>query len=166
MSDVEVLRPIPIFAGLDEKRLAAILSVMRPRRVPGNTVILKEGDRGDSLFILASGSVEVTKRLGVVATLPTGDQKEKILVQLDAPQCFGEMGILEDTERSATVSTRVECELLEITKADFERLGELDPKLGYRVTGNIAVVMAERLRRTNMDVVKLTVALSLALGVR
>ncbi|MDO8689066.1 MAG: cyclic nucleotide-binding domain-containing protein [Dehalococcoidia bacterium] len=166
MSNLEVLRSIPIFAGLDEKQLGTILSVMRSRRVSGNAVILNEGDRGDSLFILASGSVEVTKHPGVVATLPTGGPKEKILVQLDAPQFFGEMGILEDTERSATVSTREECELLEITKADFERLGEIDPKLGYRVTGNIAVVMAERLRRTNVDVVKLTVALSLALGVR
>ena len=69
-------------------------------------------------------------------------------------------------DRSATITTESECEILELAREDFERLATADPQLAYRVLRNIAVVLAERLRRTDLDIVKLTVALSLALGNR
>ncbi|MBI4321488.1 MAG: cyclic nucleotide-binding domain-containing protein [Chloroflexi bacterium] len=166
MSDVDALRAIPIFAGLAEAQLGVILSTVRPQMVPSGAIILREGEQGDSLFILARGSVEVTKQLGLALTVPVEGVKEKTLVRLDAPQFFGEMGLLQDTERSATVTARGECALLEIAKADFEHLAEADPTLGYLVIRNIAVVLASRLRRTDRDIVKLTMALSLALGNR
>lgn len=87
-------------------------------------------------------------------------------MRLSAPQFFGEMGLLSDLERSATITTETECEILELSRADFERLVASDPELGYRLVHNIALVLAERLRRTDLDVLKLTAALSLALGTR
>ncbi|MDO8672071.1 MAG: cyclic nucleotide-binding domain-containing protein [Dehalococcoidia bacterium] len=166
MSLAEKLRAVPILAGLTEAQIEAILGVVTSRRVAADTVIVREGDEGKSLFILTEGSVEVTKRLGLGIQMPTEGSREKLLVSLDAPQFFGEMGLLEDTERSATITTRGGCELVEITHENFERLAELDPLLGYRVLRNIAVVLSSRLRRTDRDVVKLTMALSLALGIR
>lgn len=56
--------------------------------------------------------------------------------------------------------------LVELTREEFERLAIGDPALGFRLARNIAVVMAERLRRTDPEVLKLTTALSLALGNR
>ncbi len=165
MSDIETLQGIPLFHGLSAAQLRAITSIASPQRVPADAVILREGDRGDALFILAAGSVEVTKRLGLVGSMPLDVVKEKTLVRLDAPQFFGEMGLLEDAERSATVTALGECELLKVSRADFERLAATDASLGYLVLRNMAIVLSSRLRRTDRDVVKLTMALSLALGI-
>ena len=166
MSELDVLRNVPLFAGLSQAQLEAVVRAVRPHCVAVDQAILSEGEQGDSMFILVKGSVEVSKRLGPLASVSENGAKEKVLVRLHAPQFLGEMGLLEGTERSATVTARSECNLLELTQSDFERLAEHDPALGYVVVRNIARVLSSRLRRTDHDMVKLTVALSLALGNR
>ncbi|MBI2863235.1 MAG: cyclic nucleotide-binding domain-containing protein [Chloroflexi bacterium] len=166
MSSIEKLRTVPILAGLSDAQIGEILRVGRSRRVAANTALVREGETGNSLYILTEGSVEVTMRFGFPVLLPDDGMKEKLLVSLHAPQFFGEMGLLEGMERSATVTARRECEVLEISDKDFERLVAVDPSLGYQVVRNIAIVLSSRLRRTDRDVIKLTMALSLALGVR
>lgn len=166
MTFVDLIREIPLFSGLDEPQLETIGSALRRKQFPSDTVILREGEQGDSLFILVDGSVEVSKRLGLVIATPEDGMREKMLVRLRAPQFFGEVGLLEDAERSATVRACGACDVLEISRADFERVAEADPLLGYHMLRNISTVLSARLRRTDHDVVKLTVALSLALGIR
>lgn len=161
-----VLRDIPIFQGLTDTQLGAIATVLVRRRVRGGEAIFSEGEKSSSVYIVVSGSVGTSKRMGLAAQGPANATRQKVLVHLGAPQFFGEMGLLSDLDRSATITTDGECELLELTRADFERLASSDPALGYRLVRNIAVVLAERLRRTDLDVLKLTTALSLALGNR
>lgn len=164
MNDVELLRATPLFAGLTDAQFEAVSRVVRRQKVPMGKAILREGERTDSVFILGSGTVEVTKRFGFAAEDATSERKQKTLIRLTAPQFFGEMGLLEQSERSATITARSACELLEITRADFEGLADSDFSLGYYVVRNIAIVLASRLRRTDRDVLNLTIALSLSLG--
>lgn len=165
MSDIEALRSIPLFGGLSDEQLQAVSRAARRRKVAGGAVILEEGGRDDSLYILASGSVEVAKRLGLAAESQLAVAK-KTLIRLDAPQFFGEIGLLDDIERSATISAHGDCEVLELSRSEWERLVEEDLALGYQVLHNIVIVLGQRLRRTDRDVIKLTAALSLALGNR
>lgn len=166
MSDVETLRKLSLFEGLSEAELAALLGVAIRRHVPAETVLVREGEHSDSLFVLASGSVEVTKRLGLALAQKSDEETKKTLLRLEAPRFFGEMALLGDTERSATITTRSECDILEISKPDFETLVEADHRLGYHLVRTIAVDLCARMRRTDKDVLKLTVALTLALGNR
>ncbi len=166
MTDIEAIRAVPLFQGLDDGQLAAIGRLLRRRVVPADTVIFSEGDRSSSVYILVRGSVGTTKRMGLAARAPAQSDKQKVLVHLKAPQFFGEMGIISDLERSATITTDTECEILEFSRDDFDRLANGDPVLGYRLLRNIANALAERLRRTDLDLLKLTTALSLALGNR
>lgn len=166
MIDLQTLGAIPLFAGLTEAQLAAVLRIARSRQVPGGTVILREGDHGDSLFVLVSGAVEVFKQLGLPGSRRPDWSVEKTLVRIPAPHFFGEMGLVGETERSATVIAHADCELLEIGKAEFDRLAESDLLLGYHLIRNIAAALSARLRHTDQDVLKLTIALSLALGNR
>ncbi len=166
MSPPEVLRKIPIFEGLTDAQLDAVSAVLVRRHVRADEVIFGEGEHSSALYVLTSGSVGTSKRLGLAAQAPSQADRQKVLVHLHAPQFFGEMGLLSELDRSATITTEGECELLELHRADFERLAQDDPGLGYRLTRNIAVVLAERLRRTDLDVLKLTTALSIALGNR
>ena len=165
MSDVDSLRAMPLFDGLDDAQLARLSDAARRHRVPPGDDILREGEESDSLFVLVVGAVEVTKQLGI-AVNEANRAKRKTLVRLQAPQFFGEMALLGDRQRTATISASTECELLEIARTDFDRLVTEDLPLGYRLLYNLAIVLCERLRRTDRDVLKLTAALSVALGNR
>ena len=164
--DVALLGALPVFSGLDADQLSAVAGALTSRRAGPGVDIFIEGERSTSLFILTSGSVGTSKRLGLAAQDRAVAGRQKVLVHLRAPQFFGEMGLLSDLERSATITTDTECELLELTRPEFERLVQADAALGYRLVRNIAVVLAERLRRSDLDMLKLTTALSLALGNR
>lgn len=166
MTDVAAIRSIPLFEGLDESQLATVAGVLRRQVFGPGKVIFSEGERSSSVFILVRGSVGTSKRLGLAVRAPEDNEKQKVLVHLAAPQFFGEMGIISDLERSATITTDIECELLELSRADFDHIASRDPVLAYRLIRNIAAVLAERLRHTDLDLLKLTTALSLALGNR
>lgn len=164
--DTTPLKGLPLFAGLDDVQLGKLAAVLKRRRVERDVPIFREGEHSRSLYILVSGSVGTSKRLGLAAQGPAETERQKVLVHLAAPQFFGEMGLLSDLERSATITTESDCELYELERTAFERIAADDPDLGYRLVRNVAVVLAERLRRTDLDVLKLTTALSLALGNR
>jgi len=166
MIDLGLLRRMPLFGGLSDEQVREVAAALRGRVVPAGEAVFREGERSTSVYILARGSAGTSKRLGLAIRAPVDATRQKTLVRLVAPQFFGEVGLLSDLERSATVTTESECEILELSREDFERLAAHDPQLGYQVLRNIAAVLVDRLRRTDLDVVKLTAALSLALGNR
>ncbi len=155
---------IPLFGGLNEAQMRAIAAILRRGRARAGEVILREGDVGRSLYVLVSGTVETTKAMGVPG--PDGAPRRKVLVRMSAPQSFGEIGLLEESPRSATVRAATDCEYLELRREDFERLVGSDVHLAYVLVRNIASSLIQRLRRTDRDMIKLTVALSIALGNR
>ena len=166
MIDVAALRDQPVCRGLSDAQLAAVAAVLVKRTVRGGETIFAEGERSAAMYFLVAGSVGASKRLGLAARDGNMAARQKVLVHLSAPQFFGEMGLLSDLERSATIAADSDCEILELRRADFDRLAQSDPALGYLLVRNVAVVLAERLRRSDLDVLKLTTALSLALGNR
>jgi CRP/FNR family transcriptional regulator, cyclic AMP receptor protein len=165
MSVPPELAAVPLFRGLSETQLATISAVLRRARARAGDAILSEGDVGRSLFVLARGTVETTKRMGVIGAdgeLP----RQKVLVRMTAPQSFGEIGLLEESPRSATVRAATDCDLLELRREDFEKLVAGDTHLGYLLVRNVTSSLIQRLRRTDRDIIKLTAALSIALGNR
>jgi CRP-like cAMP-binding protein len=165
MTDGAAIAEIPLFRDLDPAQLRAVAGVLRPARAAIGDQVLTEGEPGRSLFVLVDGTVETTKHLGIIG-LENGAPRQKVLVRLSAPQFFGEIGLLEDTPRSASVRAATACELLELRREDFDRLVAADIRLGYTLLRNIASSLIDRLRDTDRDVLKLTAALSLALGNR
>ena len=166
MADLSALRDLPVFNGLTDAQLAEVAAVLVTRELRSGETIFAEGERSSSMYVLVSGSVGTSKRLGLAARDGNAPVKQKVLVHLAAPQFFGEMGLLSDLERSATIAADSDCRLFELRRADFEQIAKSDPALGFLLVRNVAVVLAERLRRTDLDVLKLTTALSLALGNR
>lgn len=165
MIDPASLAAVPLFSGLADEQLHRVTAVLRRSRAAAGEPILREGDPGRSLFVLARGTVETTKQMGAVG--PDGSApRQKVLVRMSAPQSFGEIGLLEESPRSATVRAATDCELLELRREDFEELVRSDVHLAYLLMRNIASSLIHRLRRTDRDMVKLTAALSIALGNR
>ena len=166
MEDEKFLKAIPILQNLDEEELRQVLKIARPVQFPRGKVILKEGEAGETMYIIAEGAVEVSKTLVMMGGREDLQDREKILTKLSAEDhaIFGEVALFEKSKRTATVVALTDCRMLEISKSDFLRLAEENPRIGYRITRNIVQMLCSRLRKTDEDTIKLTTALSIALS--
>lgn len=111
---VELLGRVPLFRGLPETELWSVAALARPRALGRNEMLFREGDPGDRFYIVYSGSVEVLKER------PLGDH-ERLAVKR-AGEAFGEMSLLNDAPRSASVCALEPAELLMISRDDFNAL--------------------------------------------
>jgi len=164
--EIATLARVRLFAGLTQEQLEVIKRITRTVHCARNATIIREGDQSDVMYILDKGKVEVSRTVTLILSRSSIGEREKSFAQLDADDhpAFGEMALLEKSLRGATVTALTDCELLEISQGDFERVCEEDPLLGYVVFRNIATELSTRLRRTNQDVLKLSTAVSLALS--
>jgi len=108
-----LLRNVPLFAMLQEHQLVLLTSVVTRRSFPRGTTIMAAGDATDSLYVVISG------RLKVIMSDDEG--REVILSMLGANEYFGEMGLIDDSTRSASVVSVEPCELLVLSKRDFRK---------------------------------------------
>ena len=108
-----VLKSVPMFAAFREDQLRALVTVVMRRSAPRGSVIMAEGDRVDSLYIVISGRLKVM--------MGEADGKEVILGILGPGEIFGEMGLIDDGPRSAGVVAIEPCELMVVTRGDFKR---------------------------------------------
>jgi CRP/FNR family cyclic AMP-dependent transcriptional regulator len=166
MEEKKFLRTIPILQDLDEEEIRQLLKIARPIRYPKGAVILKEGETGESMYLLEEGMVEVSKALVMRWGREDYQDRDKILTKLSAEDhaVFGEVALFEQNRRTATVVALADSLLLEIAKADFLRLAAENPRIGYKITRNIAQLLCSRLRKADEDTIKLTTALSIALS--
>lgn len=165
LKEMELLKKVPIFKGLSEEQIKLVAEIVDIENVSEGEVIIREGEQGDKLYILAEGTVEVSKALTLRLPGKGADRREKSLVRLHAADkpFFGEMALLEGEERSATVTALTRSRFFVINRADLEALAESRPEIGYRIVRNVAEVLCSRLRKMNVDLLKLATALSLAL---
>jgi voltage-gated potassium channel len=106
---------VPAFSGLDAAALSELVSMLRARRLPRDSIIIRKGDEGDSMYFIASGEVEVV--------LP------KRSVKLREGEFFGEVAVLGRVKRTATVIARNTCELLVLDAADVIKFMEQNPRV-------------------------------------
>jgi CRP/FNR family cyclic AMP-dependent transcriptional regulator len=108
-----VLKTVPLFASCPEEQLRMLTTVVTRKSAPRSTTIMAGGDPTDSLYIVLSGRLKVM--------MSDSEGKEVILAILGPGEIFGEMGLIDDEPRSATVISIEPCELLSITKRDFKK---------------------------------------------
>ena len=106
------------------------------KRFPTGTVLFREGDRGEEMFILQSGKVKISKKIRGV---------EKTLATLEKGEFFGEMAILNDKPRSASAETIGDSDMLVIDRKTFETLLRSNVEIAIRFIKRLA----DRLRETN-----------------
>jgi serine/threonine protein kinase len=110
----QVLRNLPFFAGFPENDLWEVIKLSKWAKFKPETSLIKEGDHGDSFFILAGGYVRVTRG-------------KKTLTVLSAGDCFGEMSYLKktgDDHRSATVTTTSDTIVMKIRADDLKQASQ------------------------------------------
>ncbi len=111
----DLVGSVPMFAALDAKARRAVARVLRPRLAVPDEVIVRRGDRGDAMYFISSGAVEVR-----IAPIP---------VRLGSGDFFGELALLVADRRNADVVALGYCQLLSLAARDLNRLFASEPAL-------------------------------------
>jgi CRP/FNR family transcriptional regulator, cyclic AMP receptor protein len=135
-----LLHNVPLFARLDEAQLGVLARAIVRRSFGRNAKIIGAGDPTDSLYIVISGRLKV---------LMSDEQGREVILSILGPgEFFGEMGLLDDSLRSASVVTLEACELLTISKTDFKRsLAE-----NFELSLNVMRGLVQRLREADRKI--------------
>ncbi len=140
---LDLLRKVPLFAGLEDDDLRHLVGIVHRKRHPKTTVIFQQGDPGDEFLILIEGSVKVE--------LMNSEGKELTLTILQPYQFLGELALLDDVPRSATVVALENTTFLVISKADFYRMLETYPGISVPILRHLT----RRLRILTDDIASL-----------
>ena len=139
MSQRDLLTRVPLFRELDPDGLQRVVAATRPVSFDDGTDIVAIGDPGHALYIVTSGEVQV---------LYPARSGEFELARLGAGECFGEMALLNDKPRSATVRAVGPVEALLLDKADFDRVLMETPRLAVR----LLTTLSQRIRNADEQI--------------
>ncbi len=126
---MSVLKSVEIFSGLSDAELAALEETSIRRSYPKNTVIINENDVADSLYVIESGKVKVY--------CSDKNGKEFIMNTLGHGDYFGELALLDDDRRSASVRTMEKADFCIIYKQDFNQVLDQHPNIAKTLIRNI-----------------------------
>ncbi len=134
---LESLRVIPLFSAVGDEDLERVADHLIERRFPKHKTIVEEGLPGDYMYVIREGRVQVSKL--------SDDGREKILEFLDAGDFFGEMSLLDDAPRSATVRALSDTRILALSRTDFLNVMRRSPDVAMAVVQELT----RRLRDTD-----------------
>ena len=138
--DPRALQRVKILAGLSDDQLHRFAEFMEIEKVPQWTVIVKQGDPGDTMYLIIQGELRV--RMTVMG-------KENILTTLGPGEFFGDISLLDHGPRSADVVANVDSVVLKITAKAFEELSKKAPELATPFLRNIGQTLSARIRADN-----------------
>jgi GNAT superfamily N-acetyltransferase len=127
---------IPLLDDLDGMETTRLLAAARQLGVAAGDTVLREGERGDDMYLILEGAVEVSR------VLPRG---RRVLTTLGAGQIFGEGAFLLGTPRSADVVALGECHLLAVNTTEFEALSTFDAPIAIKLLRNLSRMLCLRL---------------------
>ena len=93
----QILKTVPLFSSLSDEQLRVLQPCLQQRSYPRSSFILRAGEETDALYIVLSGRVKIL--------IPDEQGREVILAVMGPNEIFGEMGLLDDQSRSASVET-------------------------------------------------------------
>jgi CRP/FNR family transcriptional regulator, cyclic AMP receptor protein len=147
MTDAAFLRKLDLFNGLTASELAALAAVCRETTMNAGEVVLQQDRTSDELYVIVEGEVEI-----LVGSRSCSDQEgSQTLSRLGAGQVFGEIALVDQGPRSATVRCAADgTRLLAVPRPDFVQLCEQNNHLGYIVMRNVAADLAFKMRTRNL----------------
>lgn len=137
-SRMDALKKIPIFQHLSYKEQTAVLSIASTRSFPAGREIVLEGEPGEELFVVVKGRVAISKGGVDIAELRVGGH-------------FGEMGLIDDAPRSATVRATEPTRVMVIARADLMNLMKRESILAVKMLWSFVQVLSDRLRAANSE---------------
>jgi len=140
MDIVKILQQVPLFSGLDTQSLSSLRPLFEKETFLAKTKVLREGEFGDSMFIIVNGRVSVTKF--------NDEGKEIFITKLSSGSYFGEVALIDNRPRSANINADNETNVLRLKKSAFEKLLVQDKTFAINFYRNCLNETLERMRET------------------
>jgi CRP/FNR family cyclic AMP-dependent transcriptional regulator len=122
---VEALQRAPLFEGLSRKELVALARVTEDLEIPEGGVLCREGDLGHEFFVIVDGEIEVTRKGRRLAARGGGD-------------FVGEIALVEEIPRVATVTAKTPLRVFVLTRRDFRHMLDENPSVERKVLRALA----------------------------
>lgn len=134
----DILARMPLFSRLQERELLRVMQVADVLEFKPGEEVVREGDRGDELFIVLDGVVQILRG-------------EQVLSEVGAGEHFGEMALIRSSPRSATVKAVEASDLISLRRRDFFEILRKEPELAVKLLWQFLGVLADRLDQTSRD---------------
>jgi len=131
----DLLRRVELFRGLSREEVTKIFSHGLTTRVPKGDILFQKGATGNQMYVVLLGKVGVVEGKKVIATLATGDM-------------FGEMALVTNEPRSATIVALEDTQLFVLSESTFERL--MTKRVAIRLLLNIVKTLSHRIKDANL----------------
>jgi len=134
---VKILKKIPVLEGLKDDEYAQVLAMCSSTALKKGKVLFKQGDEGNSMFILLNGEIDIkVKGVGTVHIMKAGE-------------ILGEIGLVKNTPRTASAVIKEDSVLLQLYAEILHEVVKKQPRVGYIIMHNVARILADRLSQTN-----------------
>jgi len=143
-AQIDALRNSECFRGLGDDALRKVASLAQPQSYAQGEEIFHELEPGETLFIIVSGVMDVM----ISRPLEAGPGIK--IAPLKPGACFGEITLIDECFRSASVIAHLDSEVLCIPDAELRNLFQADHEIGYVFMLNVARILSERIRDANM----------------
>jgi CRP-like cAMP-binding protein len=134
-----LLGKVNLFEDLTLLERVKIARYFRKKTYSAGTAIFREGEAADRMFVIRDGAVKVTKNV---------QGEEKVLVNIVDGNFIGEMGLLEESPRSASVIAISNVEMLELFRINLLQIVRSLPAIGVKIMYNFARILAQRIRQS------------------
>jgi CRP/FNR family transcriptional regulator, cyclic AMP receptor protein len=149
MIDTKVFKRVHLFTGLPESDLSEIGTIASEELVDAGEIVIEQNSIGSRAYTIAEGSVEVFIR--GLGNDPSAIDNERVLVILGKGQVFGEMALIDQGYRSASVRAgREGARLYWFDNKEFNDLCRANTHIGFTVMRNLAIDLAFKLRHRNL----------------
>jgi CRP-like cAMP-binding protein len=142
-----------LFKNLTAEEYELILQVFTEKKIPKNKIIIKEGELGDSAFLLTEGKVSVVKETMY------GEDYVVTFIEAGGDEFFGEINLIDKGKRTSTIKTIEDSVILEVTSDELKSFMDKHPHIGYKIMWYMSKSLAKHLRKADNDVITLFNAL-------
>jgi CRP/FNR family cyclic AMP-dependent transcriptional regulator len=146
METRKLLEGVEIFKGLTSDELSAVEGLCTDRHYRSGDIVFDENSRGAEMYLVRKGKVRID------LSLAKGSESATVHRVGDG-ELFGELALVDTKRRSATATCEKDSEIITIDRDKLLSLFESNNHAGYVVLGNLATILAGRLRRTNLQLV-------------
>tara|TARA_B100000427_G_C15518976_1_gene599471 strand:- start:4090 stop:4563 length:474 start_codon:yes stop_codon:yes gene_type:complete len=136
-SDIQILQEIPVFKGLSRFDLNKVAKMIHLRSYKKDEYIFHEKEPGESMYIIKSGQIVITK---------SKESQETIISTLSEGSFFGEVSLVDEDVRSANAMATEDSEILGFFRADLMNLIDRNPRLACFILYQLSTVIGKRLR--------------------
>jgi CRP-like cAMP-binding protein len=142
-----------LFKTLNDEEYKQLIQIFEERAIKKDSIIIKEGEIGDSAFLLIEGKVSVVKETIY------GEDYVVTIIEAGGDEFFGEINLIDKGKRTSTIKTVEDSVILEVTSDKLKKFMDKHPTIGYKIMWYMSKSLAKHLRKADNDVITLFNAL-------